>query len=205
MVALIPETMKNALRNLLLTVQGSVNVIALIPKRHEMFDLWINFVSELKQIHEKLHVNTIIIDDYTHVNLNVSMFPALVINGKNIEIRFYDLPIGLEMVMFIDALHTVINEMNSDSVKDYGTKHIVRIFSSPTCSRCIPVGRIVFGFALLSKCCIIEIMDILEHADLLAHHGILTVPVIMIENEILYKELNEENIILFLTEKLLKK
>ncbi|MGC9164210.1 MAG: hypothetical protein ACP5GU_00535 [Thermoprotei archaeon] len=63
--------------------------------------------------------------------------------------------------------------------------------------------RIVIKFAMLSKNCTIEILDVLENAKLLERHGILTVPVIMINDDILYENLNEEKIISFLTKHLI--
>jgi thioredoxin reductase (NADPH) len=203
---LIPEIERTVLKRLLSNLHDSIRITVVVPMKYEMYDLWIGFVSELKQIDEMLNVNLIITNDNTiPLNLNISMVPVLIINGKNTEVRFYDVPIGLELIMFIDALYAIINEEGDEDFKHVEKKHTIKLFVSPTCSRCIPVGRIVFGFALLNKCCTVEIIDVLEHATLLEHYGILTVPVIIVDNNsILYKELTEENIISFLAKNLVE-
>lgn len=206
MSKLIPEIEKTVLKRLLSNLQDSIKITAIIPMEYEMYDLWMNFISELKQIDNML-VDLITVTNSGDVpsSLDISMIPALIIDGKSIKIRFYDVPIGLELIMFIDALYVVINENNSKISKSIEKKHVIKIFVSPTCSRCIPIGRIVFNFASLHRCCIVEIIDVLEHATLLERYGILTVPVIMVNDSILYKELTEENVVSFLVKKLAEK
>jgi thioredoxin reductase (NADPH) len=194
---------KEVLRKLLHETKNNVKITAIIYSKHQMFDLFMNFISELKQIRENL-VDVIIIDDLKTVSqyMDVLMLPAFIISGKDVKVKFYDLPIGLEMIMFIDALSAIINEPDSKPIKNL--KNItIKILISPTCSLCIPVMRIVIKFAMLSKNCTIEILDVLENAKLLERHGILTVPVIMINDDILYENLNEEKIISFLTKHLI--
>jgi len=201
---LIPETEKAVLKRLLSNLQDSIKITMIVPMEYEMYDLWMNFISELKQIGGMISFDVTTNSNAIPSNLDISMVPVLIIDGKSVKIRFYDVPIGLELIMFIDALHVIINEKSNEIFKSVEKKHVIKIFVSPTCSRCVPVGRIVFNFALLHGCCVVEVIDVLEHAALLGHYGILTVPVIMVDNSILYKELTEENIISFLAEKLLK-
>lgn len=206
MSKLIPEIEKTVLKRLLSNSQDSIKITVIIPMEYEMYDLWMNFISELKQIDNMLSIDLITVTNSGDIpsSLDISMIPALIIDGKSIKVRFYDVPIGLELIMFIDALHVVINEKISKIFKSIEKKHVIKIFVSPTCSRCIPIGRIVFNFASLHRCCIVEIIDVLEHATLLEHYGILTVPVIMVNDSILYKELTEENVVAFLVKKLVE-
>lgn len=199
---MIPVKEKEILKKLLHESKNNVKITAIISSKHQMFDLFMNFISELKQIRESL-VDVIIIDDPKTVSqyLDVFILPAFIISGRDVKVKFYDLPIGLEMIMFIDALSAIINEPDIKPIKNL--KNVtIKILVSPTCSLCIPVMRIVTKFAMLSENCTIEILDVLENAKLLERHGILTVPVIMINDDILYANLNEEEIISFLTKHL---
>ncbi|MGC9164209.1 MAG: hypothetical protein ACP5GU_00530 [Thermoprotei archaeon] len=128
---------KEVLRKLLHETKNNVKITAIIYSKHQMFDLFMNFISELKQIRENL-VDVIIIDDLKTVSqyMDVLMLPAFIISGKDVKVKFYDLPIGLEMIMFIDALSAIINEPDSKPIKNL--KNItIKILISPTCSLCI--------------------------------------------------------------------
>lgn len=194
---------KEMLKKILEETKNNIKITAIIPSEHKMFDLYMAFISELKQIQENL-VETIIIDDLKTLpkNLDIFTIPALIISGRDIKVKFYDLPIGMEMVMFIDVLYAIANEPAEKPLKNLKPL-TVKIFVSPTCSLCVPVMRIVMNFAMISKCFTIEILDALENSKLLARHGILTVPVIMIDDNVLYADFNEEKIISFLTKHLI--
>ncbi|MEM3833577.1 MAG: thioredoxin family protein [Thermoprotei archaeon] len=199
---MIPLKEKEVLRKMLYEAKSNIKITAIIPSNHQMFDLFMNFISELKEIRENF-VDMIIIDDPKTMlqYLDVSMFPVFIISGRDVKIKFYDLPVGLEMVMFIDALSAVINEPDNKPIRNLKSVTI-KILVSPTCSLCVPVMRTVIKFAMLSKNCTIEVLDVLENAKLLERYGVLTVPVIMVNDDILYTNLDEEKIASFLVKHL---
>jgi glutaredoxin-like protein len=149
-------------------------------------------VNELAVLNEKIKVeiHDFVADSEKVKEFGVDKVPAIVIRGKDRDLKFYGFPYGYEFQTLIDSVvatskgKTNLSEQTKQRLREIKVPVHIQVLVTLTCPHCSVAAGMAYQFAMENSLIKADVIDVSEFPHLAIKYGVMGVPKIVINEKI---------------------
>ncbi len=203
----LDESIMTQLKQVANLFENNIELAVIKSEDDEKNNSYINLMNEIGEASDKITVKVYDenSEELKEKNIEIKNLPAIVIlnnKGEYSRISYSTLPMGHELNSFILAMYNVagpgqkISEDLTEKIKKLDKKLNVKVGISLNCTRCPDTVQATQRIAAENKNVEIEVIDVFSHTDFKTKYGLLSVPAMVINDDILkFGQMNLEEMI----------
>jgi len=149
-------------------------------------------VNELAVLNEKIKVkiHDFVAESEKAKELDIDKVPAIVIRGKDRDLKFYGFPYGYEFQTLIDGViaasrgKTNLSEQTKQRLREVKVPVHIQVLVTLTCPHCSVAAGMGYQFVMENSLIKTDVIDVSEFPHLAIKYGVMGVPKIVINEKI---------------------
>ncbi len=175
-------------------IENIIEIGVIKGSKQEKNQEFINFLEEVKEISSKINIKLYNEEEIKEKNIGRKKLPTIVLFDKDSNysrVSYSALPLGHEFKSFVLALRNLgsnkqeVRESYLERINKLDKKINIKIGVSPKCKRCPDTVQASQRIAVENKNIEVEVIDVFEHTDFKTKYGLLSVPAIVINDDVL--------------------